>query len=484
FMIDLPAGAAVSRFAMSAVAGRLVEAELIGRPRAEEIHKKITRGRQKAETPEQVGDNLFELRMFPIAGRGVKRVLLDYTLPLTADGTRYRFHLPLHDPGRFADTRPGEDGPPGPSPPIGTVLKGHPAQEPILDFRLTGEIHPFVGQVDAEAVTSTSHPDLVRQDQADGSVAFSLTRRQYQPPAEFAVSFPAPRQRPPVAVRSYRAPSRTGDANDADAYYFLAQINRRGRTPATAPADVLVLADTSSGITEPDTVRQVAASIIKNLRREDRFQLGCVDVAYRPLTQSWTVPGSPDAADACAAIDRQIFLGKTDLIGCFQQALEQAFATSEGRRRVVIYIGDGHNTVPGTPAQGAFAAVLDEALKNAGASLAVYLAPVTPSPGSPQFMKRFAQLAATGPAYQAAMHAWHGGMSLVVSPFRLAPIARASGGVLFDGRRPARASGELLQWLSSGLPTRPRLNKIELDDARPEEVYCLPDTAGDGSLQM
>ncbi|HEX7377716.1 MAG TPA: VIT and VWA domain-containing protein [Pirellulales bacterium] len=488
FAIDLPTGAAVSRFAMSAVSGRLVEAELIGKPRAVEIHKTVTRGRQEVKSPEQTGDHLFQMRVFPIAGRGVKRVLLDYTLPLTAAGSRYHFRLPLNSDGALPDEQSGEhsgeDGPPGPSPTTGTAWEGHPPREPILDFCLTGEIHPFVGQIAAEEVTSTSHPDLACQTRADGSLAFSLTRRQYQPPAEFAISFPVARQRPPVAVRSYRARGRTGEATDADTYYFLAQINRHGRMAATAPADVLVLADTSSGITEPDTVRQVAASIIKNLRREDRFQLGCVDMAYRPLTQGWTVPGSPDAVEACAAVDRQLFLGETDLIGCFQQALEKSFATSEGRRRVVIYIGDAHNTVPGTATQGAFAGVLDEQLKNAGALFAVYLVPVTLSPDSPRFLEKFARLSPVAGGAGWAMYAAYGMMNLVVTPFRLAPITRDSGGVLFDGRQPARAEGELLQWLSLGLPTRPRLNKIEVEGARPEELYYLPDIAGDGSLQV
>ncbi|HEX5443029.1 MAG TPA: VIT and VWA domain-containing protein, partial [Pirellulales bacterium] len=465
FAIDLPPGAAVSRFAMYVANDRLIEGELVERQRAVDIHQTIIRGRPERTPPELAGDNLFQMRVFPLPGRDVKRVLLDYTIPLTADGSHYRFHLPLS-----AD-------------PLSSEV------EPIFDFRLTGEIQPFASKITADDVTSASHPELVRQGQADGSVAFSLAHRQYPPPAEFVVSFPAAREQPLTAVRSSRAQGRADDATEDDCYYFLAQISRRGWMPPVAPADVLILVDTSSDITEHDAVRQVATSIVKNLRREDRFQLDCVDVACRPLTKSWVVPDSSAASAACAAIDRQIFLGETDLIGCFKQAVEAAFASSQGRRRVVIYIGDGVNTVSdGAHDRDALAERLDEALKDAGAALAVYLVPLTVPSNSPQFA---ALSAARGEPLSALQIATH--RAALNAPLRsanrmnflrLAPIARASGGVVFDGWHPAQAAGELFQWLLSGLPTRPRLNKIDVEGGRPEELHYLPDAVGDGSIQL
>ena len=115
FVFSLPRGASVSRFAMYVTPGQLVEGELIERQRAADVYQSIVTRRRDPAILEQIGDNLFKMRVFPIFPRDTKRILLDYTIPLEAVGGMCDFRLPL-----FSDL------------------------EPIWDFRLSGVIRAAV----------------------------------------------------------------------------------------------------------------------------------------------------------------------------------------------------------------------------------------------------------------------------------------------------------------------------------------------------
>lgn len=79
FVFNLPAGASVSRFAMFVTPHELIEGELIDRRVADRIYTSIVRRRRDPAILEQIGDNLFRMRVFPIFARDTKRILLDYT---------------------------------------------------------------------------------------------------------------------------------------------------------------------------------------------------------------------------------------------------------------------------------------------------------------------------------------------------------------------------------------------------------------------
>jgi hypothetical protein len=81
FVFNLPTGASVSRFAMYVTPESLIEGELIERKRADEVYTTIVRSKRDPAILEQIGNNLFRMRVFPIFARDTKRILLDYTVP-------------------------------------------------------------------------------------------------------------------------------------------------------------------------------------------------------------------------------------------------------------------------------------------------------------------------------------------------------------------------------------------------------------------
>ena len=153
---------------------KLVEGELIERERAVNVYESIVNRRRDPALLEQIGDNLFRMRVFPIPAQDVKRILLDYTIPLEPERDEYQFQLPL-----WSDLNP------------------------IGDFRLTGMIK---GPTRPDSVASLSHPrlkvelpDKTRKDR----IAFTLEARNYRPES-FSLKFVQPSGKQPQ-FRSYQA---------------------------------------------------------------------------------------------------------------------------------------------------------------------------------------------------------------------------------------------------------------------------------------
>ena len=312
FVFNLPPGASVSRFAMFVTRNSLIEGELIERKRASDIYESIVRARRDPAILEQIGDSLFKMRVFPIFARDTKRILLDYTVPLVAEGGRYRFELPL-----LSDL------------------------EPIWDFRIQGTVLP---PLDPRSVKCPSHRQMTFERRDDGAVTFDLRAKDFQPTANLAVEFRDP-EKQPVRVRSFTT-RRIEDVREGR-QHFMITLPPLAAAPAEAqpaPADVLVLADTSGSTRTLRLLRQAVRTVVRNLRPADRFRLGCVDVDHRPLTDGWLKPESPAAGAALEAFDKQFALGATDLGKSILGALKAFNDSPDERRRLIVYVGDGVST--------------------------------------------------------------------------------------------------------------------------------------------
>ena len=334
FLFNLPEGSSVSRFAMFTTPTTLIEGELIERKQAAGIYQSIVNARRDPAILEQLGSNLFRMRVFPIFARDTKRILLDYTLPLEEqpDGG-YSFQLPL-----MSDL------------------------EPIWDFRIRGTIR---GRTIEGSALSASHPEVPFVKHGEDSIRFELRKHGYKPQGSLLVRF----KQPPtteVVVRSHTSPEIEGadGAKTPGASYFLATLPAElltkaktvpvagaegaagqafGETAkeAALPLDVLILADTSARFRERDRMVGAVRTILHTLRAGDRYQLGCVDVGYRPLSSGWQALEEATTAASLKVLSEQVMLGGTDLSHSVTAALDSLPVPEPGRRRLMIYVGDG-----------------------------------------------------------------------------------------------------------------------------------------------
>jgi len=311
YVFNLPPGASVSRFAMFVDRSTLVEGELIERQRASSIYTSIVRGQRDPAILEQLGDNLFRMRVFPIFAHDSKRILLDFTVPLVEENREYFFQLPL-----MSDL------------------------QPIRDFQLSGTI---AGPVEKRSVRSFTHPELPFRYKLNGVCEFKEQRFTEQPPDSFQLKFRRPVRTQPSA-ESYIVNRLNGGQK-----YFVATIPEPAlptEPQRQPPNDVLILVDTSgSSQISLDQSRQAVQTIVANLPLEDRFQIACADLELRRISRDWTSPHTSAARAALDTLDLEFAQGPSHLQTAFAYA-GQLFLDSDTktRRQQLIYLGDGIGT--------------------------------------------------------------------------------------------------------------------------------------------
>ena len=346
FLFNLPPGASVSRFAMYVTPTELIEGELIDRRKANQVYTAIVNRRRDPAILEKIGDTLFKMRVFPIFAKDIKRILLDYTVPLEGQSGQYHMQLPL-----LSDL------------------------EPIWDFRLHGKIQ---GNTPLASVRSVTHPDIQFLSSGPDQIRFDFTRRQFRPMSHFLLSFQQNVSDQPTLFRSLLAdplklpgtipgkeisfaiPGAKGEViswqdrwNESPATYFLTNLPNPTPPAAIEPADILILLETSSNLKTIDRLRPALYSVVQNLRPEDRFRLVCVDAAPRPLHQGWLTVGTDEAKAALNNFEKQVCIGANDILATSQSIanqfsdLEKADTTTAvaSRRRIVLYLGEVQDIV-------------------------------------------------------------------------------------------------------------------------------------------
>ncbi len=304
FVFNLPTGASVSRFAMYVTPESLIEGELIERSRADKIYTTIVRSKRDPAILEQIGDNLFRMRVFPIFARDTKRILMDFTIPLVAEHGGFAFNLPL-----MSDLKP------------------------IGDFSLKGTIHPPFA---VPTIQSATHPRMRFMPAADGVVTFAEKAERVRPPSHFSLRYSAPADAQPI-VRTYKP---AGEAEQ----YFAATIPAHLNPPRehrAQPVDLLLLVDTSGSPRDLKPAFRAARSIAGGLRATDRIQIGCIDSTFRPLSEGWSAPDSPQTDAAWRRLTEQFALGVANLDTILPQALQVYQDSPPERRKLVLYIGNG-----------------------------------------------------------------------------------------------------------------------------------------------
>jgi len=400
FVFNLPPGASVSRFAMFVTPEQLIEGELIDRREADRIYTSIVRRKRDPAILEQIGDNLFRMRVFPIFARDTKRILLDFTVPLAGDGGEHRFELPL-----LSDLKP------------------------IWDFSLRGTIYP---PADPQQVKSYTHPQLKFERLDDGRVVFSQVEQMVRPAHSLQISYPVAAERP-ASVRAY-------SAGESLLQYFLATIPA-GDNPARPgphePADVLVVMDTSGSMGNLSRSRAAVRTVINQLRPDDRVQLGCVDVDFRPLTNAWLAPGDAALKEAYQQLQQQVALGASELNLSLDRAAAQLMSSDSPRRKLLVYIGDGAET------------------KQQAQPFWTRLAEQAPEKRPLVCMVRISR--------KQGDDGWMRG------------AIRSLGGRYFDLDFAPNGIEELFEWCLAGMPVSRQRVQVEAPGVRPSDLFVPPD---------
>ncbi len=291
-----------------------MDGEIVEKQRARQIFQQIvdaTIPRDPALLEWERG-NVFKLRIFPIPGRGERRVKLSYTQVLPVVGGKLRYRYPLGGAG----------------------ATGTPIDKFAFTVRLDGSEIPAEQQGDI----TTPMLALERRDRGD-IVELHTERESFLPTYDLGLDVPVPETERQVHARSFLD-------RDGQAYFMVAMQPQFELGIDERPVHYAFVVDRSHS-TSPElwtTARGVVDAMTELMDEDDRFTVLACDSACDEHQDGLQAPTSESVARAQQFLDGQDLAGASDLAGSLQQAADVLDRGGSSAQHVVVYLGDGAPT--------------------------------------------------------------------------------------------------------------------------------------------
>ncbi len=299
YKFALPPGAAVSRLAMY-VDGRLTESAVVERMAARRIYEDIVYQRRDPALLEQMGASKVSMRIFPLAPKSDKRVVLAYTQPIARTYDDLTVTVPLPE----LET------------PVGEVA---------MQVKVVG--------CAACEITSPSHAIDVTAAGADAIVSHRGVTEVLGDSLVLRVRNTSPA----VSVAS--------TINDAQRYVLLRArptiAATATATPAERPKRWILLDDTSAsrGTSELRAQAELIDRLVDDIDEHDQVMVIAFDATHRRFGP-WQDAMAIDRRALARFLAKDAGLGETDL----GEALAGAVKLLDGQPGYVVYVGDGTAT--------------------------------------------------------------------------------------------------------------------------------------------
>ena len=319
YRFPLPADASISGLSLL-VGDTWMNAEMLEKERAREIFRQIvdaTIPRDPALLEWEQG-NIFKMKIFPIPGRGERKIRLSYTqvLPVVGDTLRYRYPI--------AGSSSGATG------------------EEIGDFGFTVAIDRAELPADGLAGVATPMAQLDRRELPD-RVELSTRKQRFRPVHDLGVDIP-------LTAGEQRQHAETHLDRDGQAYFMLALKPDLELPASDRPVHYAFVLDRSHSMTPElwTVARSVVQAMSSSLGADDRMTVLACDSACDAAPGG--LAGAAQAMPGVDAfLDQQILAGASDLGGMMRSAAEALHGADAaidngpgGPERVIVYLGDGN----------------------------------------------------------------------------------------------------------------------------------------------
>jgi Ca-activated chloride channel family protein len=304
YVFPLPADAAVSDFSMW-VDGQKFEGELLDRDQARRIYEEIVRQRRDPALLEYIDRGAFRVSIFPIPPGEERRVELEYSQVLSADGGLVRYSYPL-DTERFS-------------------------ARPLQDVSVSVSIESPEA---IKAIYSPSHNVAVDRD-GDYRARVGYEERDVLPDRDFELVYTISPEDVGLNLLSYRE-------GDADGFFLMlvappVEVDRE----QVVAKDVLLILDTS-GSMEGEKLEQAKEALIyvlEHLNEGDRFNVTDFSTGVRQYARGLQPARQRD--EAITWVRGLAASGGTDI----NRALLETLAGVDAERpAILIFLTDGQPT--------------------------------------------------------------------------------------------------------------------------------------------
>ncbi len=303
YIFPIPDDAVVSGFTLW-VDGKPVEGQVLDATQARQTYEQIVSSMRDPALLEYIGRGAVQARIFPIAPQGERRIELDYTQALPADGGLVRYVYPLNTE-KFS----------------------------VLPIELVSVSVEIQSSVPIRAVYSPSHEvGISRESQNKVTVGYEAAN--VLPDTDFSLYYSVG-ETEAFHLLTFRDPS---DNSDPDGFFLVLLAPRINAVDRVIPKDIILVLD-HSGSMEGEKFQQAQLAsryILDNLNGEDRFNIISFSTGVEMFASS--LRPQPEVDEAQSWIDSLSAGGSTDIN---RALLEAAAMVDSERSTYLIFLTDG-----------------------------------------------------------------------------------------------------------------------------------------------
>lgn len=306
-LFPLPRGSAVSNFAMWAGNKRL-QARVLPKNEAKRIYDDIVRRMQDPALLQYVGHGMFEANVFPIEPKSDKKIELEYSCVLEAEGDVIEYDFPLTSS-------------------LVTRL-------PVMSFVIAGSIK---SSDPLKNVYCPTHPIALHRE-GENEARLSFETNDLKADKDFKVYYTLSRDDVGISVLSHK---------EGDEGYFLLMAAPKYATDAkrVPPKEVVFVMDVSGSMqgNKLEQARKAAKHIVDNLGADDYFNLVTFSDHVQMFQQEQVKATRNQVQRALEFIDRLEAAGGTDINASLGTAVKMFKHSNIAR--MIIFLTDGQPTV-------------------------------------------------------------------------------------------------------------------------------------------
>ncbi len=303
YIFPIPDDAAVSGFTLW-VDGQPVEGKVLDATQARQTYEQIVASMRDPALLEYIGRGAVQARIFPIAPQGERRIELEYTQALPAEGGLVRYIYPLNTE-QFSAL-------------------------PIESVTISVDIQ---SSTPIRAVYSPSHEVGVSRE-SDHHVVVGYEAANVLPNIDFTLYYSLG-ETEAFHLLTYRDPT---DISDPDGFFLVLLAPRIGTIDQVIPKDLILVLDRSGSMDGEkfQQAQQATRYILENLNQGDRFNIITFSTGIQ-MYASGLRPAS-EAAEARSWLDSLQAEGSTDIN---RALLEAAALVDPERSTYLIFLTDG-----------------------------------------------------------------------------------------------------------------------------------------------
>jgi Ca-activated chloride channel family protein len=303
YVFPLPLDAAVSDFILW-VDGNPVEGEVLDADQARQTYEEIVMNLKDPALLEYADRGAVRARIFPIPPQGERRIELEYTQALTAEGGLVRYIYPLST----------------------EKFSALPLEEVSISVEVRSD-QPI------RAVYSPSHPVAVNRED-DFHVRAGYEEQNVLPDTDFALYYSIGETQA-IHMLTYRNPEYPADP---DGFFLLLLAPGTRQAARIVPKDVLLVLDRSGSMDGEKFLQAQEALryILQRLNSEDRFNI--ISFSTGVETYANDLRPASEVNEAMPWVDGLRAEGSTDI----NRALLESIALAEVERPTyLIFLTDG-----------------------------------------------------------------------------------------------------------------------------------------------